>query len=134
MKGDPNYGEALISEKIPNFELIQSGLPSFVKKGEPSEEDLRLAREGLKMAKKTQKDGDVEMLILDEINVAIDYGLIPVSDVLQLIEHKPDAMELVLTGRYAHPEIVKRADLVSEVLEIKHPYQQGVESREGIDY
>jgi cob(I)alamin adenosyltransferase len=134
MKGDPNYGEALISEKIPNFELIQSGLPTFVKKGEPSEEDLRLAQEGLKMAKKTMTDGRFDMLILDEINVAVDYGLIPMEDVLRLIDEKPDGMELVLTGRYAHPEFVKRADLVSEVLEIKHPYQQGIESREGIDY
>ena len=134
MKGDPDYGEVLISKNIPNFELIQSGLPTFVKKGEPSEEDLRLARKGFDLAQKTIKEDKIDLLILDEINVAVDYGLLSLEEVIELVENKPKSMELVLTGRYAHPEIVKAADLVSEVLEIKHPYRQGIESREGIDY
>ena len=134
MKGDPNYGEVLISQKIPNFDLIQSGLPTFVKKGEPSEEDLRLAEEGLRLAEEAVKKREVDLLILDEINVAVDYGLISLDRVLDFIDGKPDDLELVLTGRYAHPEIQMRADLVSEVLEIKHPFHRGVESREGIDY
>lgn len=134
MKGDPCYGEVLIAKHIPNFELIQSGLPTFVKKGEPSDEDLRLAREGFERAKKTARDNDVDLLILDEINVAVDYGLIPLEDVIAFIRDKPPGMELVLTGRYAHREIVKMADLATEMLEIKHPYQKGVQSREGIDY
>jgi len=134
MKGDPNYGEVLISKTIPNFELIQSGLPTFVKKGEPSEEDIKLAREGLDLAKRTIREDKIDLLILDEINVAVDYGLLSLEEVVELVEGKPKNMELVLTGRYAHPEIVKIADLVSEVLEIKHPYQQGIQGREGIDY
>ena len=134
MKGDPNYGEVLISKKIPNFEIIQSGLPTFVKKGEPSAEDLRLAREGFDIGRKALKDDTLDLLILDEINVAVDYGLLPLEEVMELIENKPDTLELVLTGRYAHPEIVKMADLVSEVLEIKHPYHQGQVGREGIDF
>ncbi len=134
MKGDPDYGEVRISESIANFELIQSGLPTFVKKGEPSEEDLRLAEEGLQMAEEALKNGKLDMLILDEINVAVDYGLISLDRILNLMDTKPDSVELVLTGRYAHPEVVKRANLVSEVLEIKHPYQQGIQSREGIDF
>jgi cob(I)alamin adenosyltransferase len=134
MKGDPNYGEVLISSKIPNFKLVQSGLPTFVKKGNPSTEDLQLAREGFNLAKKTVKKNDVNLLILDEINVAVDYGLIPLEELVEFINQKPENLELVLTGRYAHPEVVKRADLVSEILEIKHPYQGGVPAREGIDY
>lgn len=134
MKGDPNYGEVLISKQIPNMELIQSGLPTFVKKGAPSEEDLRLARQGFEMATKAIRNREVDMLILDEINVAVDYGLLTLDEVLSLIDEKPDEMELVLTGRYAPTEFVMRADLVSEVLEIKHPFQQGIESREGVDY
>jgi len=134
MKGDPNYGEVLISKTIPNFELIQSGLPTFVKKGEPSEEDIKLAKEGLDLAKRTVREDKIHLLILDEINVAVDYGLLSLEEVVELVEGKPKTMELVLTGRYAHPEIVKIADLVSEVLEIKHPYQQGIQAREGIDY
>jgi len=134
MKGDPNYGEMKISKSIPGFELIQSGLPTFVKKGEPSEEDLRLAREGFDLAKKTVEEGKHDLLILDEINVAVDYGLIPLDDVIALIEQKPATLELVLTGRYAHREIQKRAHLVSEVLEIRHPFAEGIPGREGIDF
>jgi len=73
-------------------------------------------------------------VILDEINVALDFGLVSLEDVFALIDAKPDNVELVLTGRAAHPEIVKRADLVSEVLNIKHHYDAGVEAREGIEY
>lgn len=134
MKGDPNYGEVLVSDQIPNFRLIQSGLPTFVKKGEPSEEDLRLAREGFDLAKKAIQESQYDLVILDEINVAVDYGLIPLEDVLKLMEHRPEEVELVFTGRYAHPDVVKNADLVSEILEIKHPYQSGFQSREGIEY
>ena len=134
MKGDPDYGEVLISKHIPNFELVQSGLPTFVKKGEPSDEDLRFAREGFDLAHRTVRENDVDLLILDEINVAVDYGLLSVDEVVRFIENKPEDMEVVLTGRYAHPEVVKMADLVTEMLEIKHPYQQGVQSREGIEH
>ena len=134
MKGDPNYGEVRIAEKISGFTLIQSGLPTFVKKGEPGPEDLRLAREGYGMALGALKDEGLDMLILDEINVAVDYGLLPLEDVIRLSEEKPESLELVLTGRYAHPKVVQLAHLVSEVLEIKHPFQQGVTSREGIDF
>ena len=134
MKGDPNYGEVINAKNIPNFTLIQSGLPTFVKKGNPSAEDLRLAGEGFDMAMQALEENDLDMLILDEINVAVDYGLLSLENIISLIEKKPAHLELVLTGRNAHPEIVKRADLVSEVLEIKHPFLQGVESREGIDY
>ena len=74
------------------------------------------------------------MIILDEINVAIDYNLIALDDVISLIEQKPENLELVLTGRYAHPEIVKYADIVTEMLEIKHPYQQGITARKGVDF
>jgi len=134
MKGDPSYGEVKMAEQIENFELIQAGLPTFVKKGDPSEEDLRLAREGFQLAKKTMEEKNIDLLILDEINVAVDYGLIPLEEVVALMDNKPDSIELVLTGRYAHREISKRADLVSEILEINHPYINGVPAREGIDY
>jgi cob(I)alamin adenosyltransferase len=75
-----------------------------------------------------------DLVILDEINVAVDFNLISLKDVIELIEHKPESLELVLTGRYASPEIIKHADIVSEILEIKHPYQKGVQSRKGIDW
>ena len=74
------------------------------------------------------------MVILDEINVAIDYGLVKLSDVLDLIEQCPNKTELILTGRYALKALIDKADLVSEIKEIKHPYQKGFVSRIGIDY
>ena len=66
--------------------------------------------------------------------MAVDFKLIPLKDVLKLMDEKPEKVELVLTGRYAHPDMVKQADLVSEILEIKHPYQNGIQSRKGIDW
>ena len=74
------------------------------------------------------------MIILDEINVAVDYNLISLEAVIEMLENKPENLELVLTGRAAHPEIIRYADLVTEMLEIKHPYQQGMLARKGIDF
>jgi len=91
-------------------------------------------RDSFEHAKKILQKGEYDVVILDEINVAVDFNLIPLQDVLQLLSEKPRKVELILTGRYASPEIVKQADLVSEILEIKHPYQNGVQSRKGIDW
>ena len=134
MKGDPNCGEVKISPKIPHFRLIQSGLPTMVKKERPSPEDIRMAQEGFQMAKKAIMQKEYDMIILDEINMAVNYNLISLDDILDLMDKKPTEMELVLTGRSAHPEIVKRANLVSEILEIKHYYTKGINARQGIEY
>jgi len=134
MKGDPNYGEVKSAKEINNFTIVQSGLPTFVKKGDPSEKDKNLAKEGLLLAQSALRKNTHDLLILDEINVAVDYGLIGLEDVLQLINMKPKEMELVLTGRSAHPEIVRKADIVSEILMVKHPFEKGITNREGIDF
>ena len=134
MKGSKNYGEVMISESIPGFTLIQSGLPTFVEKGNPSDEDLRLAREGLEMARQAVKDNSCDMLILDEINVAVDYGLIDVGDVLDLVKSRPARMEVLLTGRYAPEEFIDIADLITEMNEVRHHYAKGLEMREGIEF
>jgi cob(I)alamin adenosyltransferase len=134
MKGDPNYGELLALKSIPNFDFLQSGLPTFVEKGNPSSEDLRLAAAGLARAEELLAEGNYDVIILDEINCAVDYGLIAADDVLQLIERKPPHVELVLTGRNAPREVLMKADLVSEVLEIRHPFQRGIRAREGIEH
>jgi cob(I)alamin adenosyltransferase len=134
MKGSKNYGEVMIVDAVPGFTLIQSGLPTFVEKGAPSEEDLRLARAGMKIARKAVREQSCDMLILDEANVAVDYGLLKVEDVLDLIKNKPLAMELIITGRYAPDEILEAADLVTEMKELKHHYVDGLEMREGIEY
>jgi cob(I)alamin adenosyltransferase len=134
MKGDPNYGELLLAEKMAGFTIIQSGLPTFVTKGSPGEEDLRLARRGMELARDALASGQYDMVILDEINVAVDYGLVPVEEVLELIDLRPPHVELILTGRYARSEVIDRADLVSDVREVKHHYGAGLRAREGIEY
>lgn len=134
MKGSPDYGEVRAASLLPNFTLVQSGLPTFVDKANPSPEDQRLAAEGLARARAEITGGAWDLVILDEINVAMDYGLIRTEDVEELIGGKPPGLELVLTGRYAPPSIIARADLVSEVRLVKHPYYRGVRARRGIEY
>jgi cob(I)alamin adenosyltransferase len=133
MKGR-RYSELDSIENINNFTFSQHGRDEFVNKKNPEKIDIDLAAEGFKKAKELIESNEYDMIILDEINVALDYNLIDLLDVLNMIENKPDKLELVLTGRYANPEIVKYADYVTEMLEIKHPYQKGVEARKGVDF
>ena len=134
MKGKTDYGELRAAESLPNFSIEQYGLPTFVEKGNPSEEDLRLAREGFARAREVIESREFDLVIMDEINVAVDYGLIPLDDVLKVMEKKPPTVELILTGRYAHPQISKRADLVTEMVDIKHHYESNIQARKGIEY
>jgi cob(I)alamin adenosyltransferase len=131
MKGR-RYSEIDAVENLPNFTISQFGRDEFVSKEKPEQIDINLAQQGLERAREVIKGYD--LVILDEINVAVDYNLISLEDVLRLLKEKPEGVELVLTGRYASPELVKQADLVTEMLEIKHPYEEGVLARKGIDY
>ena len=133
MKGR-RYSELDAVEKIADFTIVQYGRDEFVNKEKPEQVDIKLAKEGFAHAQEIIKSEKYNMVILDEINVAVDFNLIKIEDVIKLIEEKPEKLELVLTGRYAHPEISKMADLVTEMLEIKHPYQNGVTARKGVDY
>jgi cob(I)alamin adenosyltransferase len=134
MKGR-KYGELLTAERsLPNLTIHLSGLDSFVMRENPAPVDIELAREGLELARKAVASGDYDMVILDEINVAVDFKLIPLSGVIDLIRTRPDALDLVLTGRYAAPEIMEIADTVSEIRELKHHYNAGIKDRAGIEY
>ncbi len=129
------YGEIESVKRLSDrIVIVQSGLDSFVKKGEPTEEDIRLARRGLNLAAKAISSGEYDIVILDEINVAVELGVLSVDDVIPLIENKPGNIELILTGRYAPDEFLKRADLITEMRNIKHYYNSGVKMREGIEY
>jgi len=92
-----------------------------------------LAQEGFSIAKNAIQNKEYDIVILDEINLAIDYGLIPVNDLLQLMDSKPEAVELILTGRNVKREILERADLVTDMVDRKHYYDKGVPAREGIE-
>jgi cob(I)alamin adenosyltransferase len=133
MKGR-RYSEIDAIENLPNFTISQHGRDEFVSKENPEQVDIDLAQKGFSYAKDNINNGKYDMIILDELNVAVDYNLIPLESVLKLIEKKPEKLELVLTGRDAHPDLIKIADVVTEMLEIKHPYQQGATARKGIDF
>jgi cob(I)alamin adenosyltransferase len=134
MKGRINYGELETADLIPTFTMKQFGRPDFVSKENPDPEDIKLAQEGFKHAREIIFSGKYDMVILDEINVAMDYNLVAVKDVLDLLAERPPTVELILTGRNCPREIVKIADYVTEMLEIKHPYQEGTMAREGIGW
>ncbi len=134
MKGSSNYGELAAAAKLPDFSIEQTGRDEFVDKRNPAQVDIDMARNGLARAREVLRGGKHDIVILDELNVALDFRLVSLADVLGLIEMRPPHVELVLTGRGAHPEVVKVADLVSEVLNIKHHYDAGVEAREGIEF
>ena len=134
MKGR-NYGEFVAAEKyLPRLTIIRTGLDSFVMRDRPAPIDIELAQQGFESAKKAVGSGKYDMVILDEINVAVDFKLIPLEDLIALITHKPPALDLILTGRYAAKAVIKLADTVSEVKEIKHHYAAGIKDRAGIEY
>lgn len=134
MKGR-KYGEVLAAEKyLPTLTLYQFGLDSFVMRDNPAMVDVDLAMEGFEKAKEIVQSGDYDMVILDEINIAVDFNLIPEDEMLTLIKNKPGDMDLILTGRYASERLREAADLVSEVTEIKHHYRAGIKERAGIEY
>jgi cob(I)alamin adenosyltransferase len=134
MKGSPEYGEITAARGVKGLTVVQTGLPTFVEKGNPSAEDLAEAARGLRLAREALGSGQYRLIVLDEINVAVDYGLVKLDDALGLIDACPDDVELVFTGRGAKRAVLDRADLVSEIREVKHPYQKGFVNRVGIDY
>lgn len=130
-----HYGEVETAKKLADsFTLIQSGLDTFVKKGEPSPEDLELAHKGLGQAREAIMSGEWDIVILDEVNVAIELGVLTVEEVLPLIDGRPEGVELVLTGRFAPEEFCSRADLITEMRNVRHCYDSGVPMREGIEF
>jgi len=134
IKGGFDYGELYIVEKIPNLKLASFGRGKFVTEIPASEEDSKLAQEAFDLAKKVVKGGEYDVVVLDEVNVALNLKMISIDDVIDLIKSKPKHVELILTGRYAPMQIIDAADLVTEMKEVKHPYSQGVPPRKGIEY
>jgi len=132
MKGYP-YSEIEALKAVKNFTVKQFGRAEFVDKQHPAEVDIQHAQDALEHAVTIIRSNKYDVMILDEINVAMDYNMIDTDQVLDIMEEKPENMELILTGRYAPKEITKHADLVTEMLEIKHPYNNGMSCRHGID-
>jgi len=128
-----NYSELKALKKIKNIKIEQFGRGCFIKR-EPNKKDIELARIGLERVRKIISIGIYDIVILDEITVALKLGLLKLGDIISLIKNTSKKTELILTGRNAHPEILKIADLVSEIKDRKHYYKKGVKARRGIEY
>jgi len=134
MKGDYPYGERRILAQLPDVDLASFGSLDFVDPANVRPQDREQARQALAAAREAIFSDNYDVAVLDEINVAVAFGLIPLDEVMALIRDKPLGVELILTGRKAHPELVRVADLVTECLKVKHPYDRGIGSRRGIEY
>lgn len=132
MKGQRS-GEQLALREHPLIVIEQFGDALFIKPEEVTAEHVAQARRGLARAQKAMLSGDYDIVVLDEVNVAIWFGLLGVEDVLAFLDDRPGSVEVILTGRGAPPELVERADLVTEMRLVKHYYEQGVAARKGIE-
>ncbi len=126
------YSEIVAFERFDEITVKQYGRGCFIR-NEPTAADIAAAREGLAEVRDIITSGDYNVVILDEANIAIHFKLFTVEDLLAVIDAKPDSVELVITGRKADPRIIDRADLVTEMREVKHYYTDGVKARKGIE-
>lgn len=129
-----SYGElSIISERIPEINLHQFGRDCFIKR-KPEKEDVEAAKNGLLITAEALKSGKYNVYILDEICIALFYNLFTLEELIDVINLRPDNSEIILTGRYAPTELYELADLVTEMKEIKHYYNNGVVARKGIEF
>ena len=147
MKKGKDLGELKAARRFNKFKILQTGPVKYEvlskktnKKRWPgkgaflSSKARQLAQRGLVAAQKALEENEYDVIILDELNVAIEFGLLQLQEVKEILRNKPKRIEVVITGRYAHPEILEIADLVSEVRELKHYYKKGITARIGIEY
>jgi len=134
LKGQ-TYGELFSVKKLsPLITIEQFGRKGFIHvTRNPDKQDIKRAKYGLKKCLEAMLSGKYKIIVLDEINVAVDFNLLSEQEVLKFMAKKPEEVELILTGRYAPPSFIKKADLVTEMKEIKHYYQQGIKARNGIE-
>jgi cob(I)alamin adenosyltransferase len=128
------HGERKTLSSLAGVKFESFVCEGWVDKNNIRPQDIEQARKGFTASKNAALSGEYDVVIMDEINMAVSLGLIPVDDVLTLISAKPANVELILTVRYADAKIVQAADMVTEMLSIKHPYNSGIQARKGIDY
>lgn len=138
-KGGNDYGELIsFSQLCPqmkdNVKIVQAGLDRIVYSNNIKEEDKLLIQEGWKTAQNAIKEDKYQLIILDEANIAIDLGCIQLAEMVETLKSKPQNMEIVLTGRNAKQEIIDVADLVSEIIPVKHYWDKGIKARKGIEF
>ena len=134
LKGWPGYGELKGIDALPSVTIHPFGRPGWVHPDRPESEDYERATKALAYAREVITSSKADIVVLDEINVALDYGLLDLTQVLALLDDKPQHVEVILTGRSAHAHVIDRADLVTEMHKVKHPYDRGIVSRKGIEF
>ena len=134
IKGDYAYGEYNTLSMIPNVKLASFGLRQFFTSADINPEEKKQAEAALAAAREAINSGRYDLVVLDEVNVAVDFHLIAADDVIRLIKNKPSHVELILTGRHADTRLIDIADLVTEMVKVKHPFDKGVQARKGIEY
>lgn len=136
LKGTWKYGELETAERLAPDLTIRPLGEGFVHVDpkNPDPKDVACAERAWEICKETLASGEYGMVIFDELNTTISYGLLPVDEVIAALEQRPPAVHVVVTGRDAHPKMVELADLVTEMREIKHPYRSGITARKGIEY
>ena len=134
-QGANYYGELASAAKLmPNLEVAQFGLDRVVYSHNIKIEDYKVTRKGWQYTKEAINSGKYQLVILDELNICADLGMIKISEIKETLMNKPQNMEIVLTGRRAHPELIAMAHLVTEMTPIKHYFNTGVMARQGIEY
>lgn len=134
-RGEEEFGEIETAKKLEGIQIARFGTGKLIQEGEePEEADKKLALEGIKQARELMNEGDYNVVILDEVNIAIYFGLVELEEILSLLEQGPEYVELILTGRKARREIREKADYLVIHNVIKYPYQRGVEARIGIEF
>ena len=134
MKGDYSYGEYSTLASLPNVDMTSFGFRRLTDPTNISPEEIEQARLALESAREAVLSGNYDLVVLDEVNVALGFNLIELDEVMKLISDKPPHVELILTGRYADTRLIERADLVTEMVKVKHPFDKGTKARKGIEY
>jgi len=134
MKGKYPYGEFSTLSKLPNVDVASFGLRCLTDRANINPEEIEQAKLAMSAAREAMLSGNYDLVILDEVNVAVNYKLIELDEVVRLIGDKPRNVELILTGRYADAKLIELADLVTEMVKLKHPYDKGIKARKGIEY
>ena len=134
LKGQPT-GEIEAAKRLsPLVRIEQFGREGFIMvKDGPEDEDVSRARAGLEKALQAMLSGDYRIVVLDEVNAAVHFKILPEQEVLDFLDKRPAGVEVILTGRYAPDSFIVRADLVTEMTAVKHYYDRGVKAREGIE-
>jgi len=134
MKGKYDYGEFSTLPKLPDVDMVSFGFRHLIDPTNVKPEEIEQARLALAAARKAVLSGHYDLVVLDEVNVALGFNLIELDEVVKLVRDKLPDVELILTGRYADNRLIELADLVTEMVKVKHPFDKGIKARKGIEY